>query len=420
MNDRDDVLLGKANELCRSSAFREVVWRHHRHPGHGATPDTLSTLIHPDDQMLRHSLRHWHEVNYSVSQYFHVALQQHEAQQQLLHFAFGDRAGAVDILDFACGFGRSLRFLTQSPSRGRIWAADVQHEAVDFVAREFGVHGVYSSYEPDAFRPERTFDFIWVASLFSHLPERLFHAWLGRLAALLAPDGIVCFSVHDACLLAPDKALGEGGISYVPASEIEELDNRAYGTTHVDERFVADAIRVAFGHEQPDYVRLPRGLANEQDLYVVARDASRDLAAVHAFRKGAWGFVDRFGYSAGGVLSMLGWAASLDDGPIERVSVRLDGGAPIACTTGLSRDDVAGVLHDERLRTSGWSFAHPIRRPDAFVEVTAQTRSGEQALLYAGPLANARVARDIVEGDPPPHGAKPTFWQRLRGRATGG
>ena len=101
------------------------------------------------------------------------------------------------------------------------------------------------------------------------------------------------------------------------------------------------------------------------------------------------------------------------------VSVRFDGGAPIACTTGLSRDDVAGVLRDDRLRTSGWSFAHPVKSLDVFVEVAAQTSAGEEALLYAGPLTHARVARDVVEGEPPPQVAKRTFWQRLRGLARG-
>lgn len=420
VTENDDALLARAHELCRSPAFRAAVWRHHRHDASDAAPDALSTRIHPDDQMLRHSLRHWNEVNYSVSQYFAVALQQHEAQQQLLRLAFGERAGTVDVLDFACGFGRSLRFLTQSPVRGRIWASDVQREAVDFVVREFGVHGLRSSYEPDEFRPERSFDFVWVASLFSHLPERLFRAWLRQLAAVLVPQGILCFSVHDECLLAPDDPLGERGIKYVPMSEIEELDSRAYGTTHVNEAFVVRAIGEAFGHAQPRYVRLRRGLANEQDLYVVAKDPGRDLAPLQAFRKGAWGFVDRFGCDAAGNFTMLGWAASLDDGPVEQVTVRLDGGKPLACTTGLSRADVAGVLGDERLRESGWSFARTVASLDAFIEVAAETKAGERALLYAGALRDARVGRDTVaEAAEQPTLAKASLWTRLRRLASG-
>lgn len=418
VTENDEALLARAGHLCRSGAFRAALWRHHRHRVGDASLDALSTCIHPEDQMLRHSLRYWNEANYSVSQYFAVALQQHEAQQQLLRLAFGERAGAVDILDFACGFGRSLRFLTQSAVRGRVWAADVQREAVDFVVREFGVHGIYSAYEPGDFRPDRAFDFVWVASLFSHLPERLFLAWLRQLAGVLTPQGIVCFSVHDECLLAPGEALGEGGIKYVPMSEIEELDSRAYGTTHVSEAFVARAIGDAFGHAQSRYVRLRRGLANEQDLYVVAKDPARDLAPLRAFRKGAWGFVDRFGRDAAGNFTMLGWAASLDDGPVARVTVRLDGGAPLDCTTGLARDDVAGVLRDPRLRASGWSFAHPVATPEIFVDVSAETAAGETALLYAGPVLvpEAAVAEPSRRAPTSRESLAARAWSWVRGR----
>jgi SAM-dependent methyltransferase len=418
LGEKDDALLAQAGELCRSGTFRAALWRHHRHRAGDALPDALSTRIHADDQMLRHSLRHWNEVNYSVSQYFAVALQQHEAQQQLLRLAFGGRAGAIDVLDFACGFGRSLRFLTQTAVRGRIWASDVQREAVDFVVREFGVHGIYSAYEPGEFRPDRKFDFVWVASLFSHLPERLFLAWLRQLARVLSPQGVVCFSVHDECLLSPDEPLGQGGIKYVPMSEIEELDSRAYGTTHVSEAFVARAIGEAFGHARPNYVRLRRGLANEQDLYVVAKEAARDLAPLRAFRKGAWGFVDRFGCDAGGNFTMLGWAASLDDGPVDKVTVRLDDGAPLACTTGLARDDVAAVLRDPRLRTSGWSFAHPVGKPEVFVEVSAETAVGESALLYAGPVRvpEAAIAPRSQVLQKPRESLAARAWSWVRGR----
>jgi SAM-dependent methyltransferase len=384
LDDLDDVLLARAHELCATPAFRETVWRHHRHRGPQAALQALSTRIHPHDQMLRHSLRHWREVNYSVSQYFGVAFQQHDAQQQLLRMLLGERHDAA-ILDFACGFGRSLRFLTQSPFGGDIWAADVQHEAVDFVADAFGVHGVYSAYDPEAFQPGRTFDFIWVASLFSHLPGPLFVAWLRRLAALLAPDGAICFSVHDEGLLAPGEALPDEGIAYVPASEIEELDSRAYGTTHVRERYVANVIGEAFGQSRPNYVRLPRGLANEQDLYVVARDATRDLAALAGFRKGAWGCVDRIGFDAG-ELALVGWAASIDDGTMADVTLRIDGDVR-PCVLDRSREDVRRALRDDRLAYSGWEFRGAVPDRPFYMEVSAASSHGETALLYAGTLS---------------------------------
>ena len=121
----------------------------------------LNTHIHRNDQMLLHSLNYFQEVNWSLSQYFNIALQQHHAVQQLLRLMFGTAVADCHVLDFACGYGRLLRFLTLSVPPTRIWASEIQPEALDFVVREFGVHGTVSNVNPDRFEPGRQFDFVW-------------------------------------------------------------------------------------------------------------------------------------------------------------------------------------------------------------------------------------------------------------------
>lgn len=390
MDDPVDVLLTEADTLCQSAAFREVIWRHHRYRREDGSLKSLSTRIHPQDQMLRHSLRHWKEVNRSVSQYFSVALQQHDAQQQLLRLLFNGRSESLAILDFACGFGRSLRFLMQSAVRAEVWASDVQHEAVDFVAQEFGANGLHSSFHPSEFQPERAFDFIWVASFFSHLPEHLFRAWLKSLSSLLTARGVLCFSVHDECLLPTDATLPPSGIHFTPASEIEELDNRAYGTSHVSESFVQSAIAHAVENTQTNYVRLRRGLAHEQDLYVVAPDIATDLRPLRRFRRGTWGCLDRYDISAASDVRLQGWAGSFDDG-VAQAAVTLNG-VTYHCPTGLSREDVRSVLRDDRFGQSGWELAAAIEGHNVFLEVSAESAAGERALLFAGPVRGAQNA----------------------------
>src|SRR5690625_7081479 len=57
----------------------------------GATrPENIDTAIHPDCQMLAHSLRAHGDVNLAVSQYFGVALQQYDVVQQLLESLFSE------------------------------------------------------------------------------------------------------------------------------------------------------------------------------------------------------------------------------------------------------------------------------------------------------------------------------------------
>lgn len=379
-----DALREAADALCQDPAFRAAIARHCRAPGGRVDESRLSTRIHPNDQMLQHSLRHFGDVNLSLSQYFNVALQQHHAARQLLRLYFGGDRDDLDILDFACGYGRFLRLLVLGLPPERIWAAEIQHDAVDHVVREFGVHGIYSDVDPQRFEPGRAFDFIWVASLFSHLPEPLFHAWLARLVGVLKPGGVLCFSVHDERLIPAGTTMPAAGIHYLTESENADLDRAAYGTTFVSEAFVRGAVDRACGAAHP-YHRVVRGLANHQDLYVVPRSVDRDLARLDAFRMGAWGSVDTVRVRPGAKVYVSGWAASLDDAAIDAVELRVDG-VVSTCRTGVPREDVRAVLADPRLATAGWELTVPFA-PDAtsiFIEVSARTSAGEAAPLYVG------------------------------------
>jgi SAM-dependent methyltransferase len=379
------ALTAQADAIGRQSWFREVIWRHVRGLPADVGIDRLNTVIHPDDQMLLHSLRHHGDAQVALSQYYNVALQQYNAARQILHgmFAPGERIG---ILDFACGYGRLLRFLSLMTPPSEIHASDIQPDAVAFVTQQFGVHGVPSHSEPERFEPGHRFDFIWVASLFSHLPEHLFHRWLAQLLSLLTPRGVLCLSVHDECLLPPNLSLPPEGIFYSPNSENRDLDPSIYGTTYVGEAFVRRAIARATGDDRPCF-RIRKGLAHEQDIYTVASDASRDLSALNGFRRGPWGWVDERSASESGELYLRGWAASLDDGVMETVTISVDG-VPHLCPTGLIREDVGRVFNDDRLVTAGWEFrlALPRGRDAVVVEVSARTPADEIALLYTGLL----------------------------------
>lgn len=385
MTDTEAALLAAIDRMCADPAYRRLLL------GICADVDAHSaarfnTAIHPGDQMLLHSLRQHRDAGAAFAQYFNIALQQHAAARQLLRAAFGAGASDVDVLDFACGYGRLLRFLSLSIDPGRIWASDLQADAVGFVRSAFGVHALASHAEPARFEPGRHFDFIWVASLFSHLPAPLFDAWLARLIALLTPRGVLCFSVRDASLLPDGAALPPSGLAYARESENADLAADIYGTAYASEAFVRAALHRACGDDRA-CVRLPRALANEQDLYVVAGDPRRDLAPMYSFRRGPWGWVDVRILASDGTLELQGWAASLDDGPVEEVEIDIDG-VRHACRTSIERPDVAAAFGDDRLARSGWSLRCPpgsgVR--SARVSVVAPTARGERALLYAGEI----------------------------------
>jgi len=383
MTDPNPDLLAQADALCQDPSFREALWRHLTYRRPDGDLAGLRTRIHPDDQMLRHSLRHWGDANRSVSQYYGVALQQHDAARQVLALIRPDGATGLAILDFACGYGRLLRFLTHSVQPSQVWAAEIQPDAVAFVHGEYGIESLPSAYDPDAFAPGRAFDFIWVASLFSHLPDHLFQRWLAKLVSLLTPTGVLCFTVHDECLLPPEIPMSAAGIHFIGSSEIEELDNRAYGTTFVTEEYVRRAVAAARGSPWGGAVRLKRALANEQDLYVVPKDPGHDLGGLLRFRRGAWGWADEVAFDRAGSLRLAGWAATLDEGPAKCVELRVNG-EPFEAAVDQPREDVARVLGDARLATSGWAFERSFAAPRVFVEASARSTRGDAALLYAG------------------------------------
>ena len=386
MTDTETALSAAVERMCADAGWRRLVLGFAADIDADASLARFNTAIHPGDQMLLHSLRQHRDAGAAFSQYFNIALQQHAAARQLMRGAFGAEAGDVDVLDFACGYGRLLRFLSLSIDPRRISACDLQTDAVDFVRDAFGVEALASHADPAHFELGRRFDFIWVASLFSHLPEPLFHAWLARLVALLTPRGVLCFSVRDASLLPDASALPASGLAYARESENSDLATDIYGTAYASEAFVRDALQAAAGDARP-YVRLPRALANEQDLYVVGGDARRDLAPLREFRRGPWGWVDIRSLSSDGTLDLQGWAASLDDGALDTVEIDIEG-VRHRCHASIERPDVAAAFGDTRLLRSGWRFRSELARGvrDVRVVVSARSARGEGALLYAGSI----------------------------------
>ncbi len=359
----------------------------------------LNADIHPDDQMLLHSLGHHQNSDIALSQYYAISLQQFYAAHQIIKSFFDPCDPSLKILDFACGYGRLLRLLTTQIPASQVWASEIQMDAVAYVVEKFGVQGIQSFANPAEFLPERVssdaewtdkFDFIWVASLFSHLPEPLFHGWMQKLTHLLTPRGVLCFSIRDQALLSADKSMPESGILYYGISETTPLADEIYGTTYVSESFVRRSIEGATGPAHP-YFRLPKALAHEQDLYVVARSSELSLAPLVNFRRGAWGWADSCVLSSQGVLHLEGWAASLDDGVLDDVLVTVEG-TTLLCVTGLPRADVAAVFGDPRLENAGWTLKHvlPNTPQSVRLKIEARSRAGERALLFVGELIAAQ------------------------------
>ena len=78
----------------------------------------------------------------------------------------------------------------------KLVACDISRDAVDFCAQEFGAIPVYSQEDPAAIELPGPFDVIWVGSLFTHVPEPRWIAFLDLLASVLSEDGLLVFTVQ--------------------------------------------------------------------------------------------------------------------------------------------------------------------------------------------------------------------------------
>lgn len=381
-----DISPELADQARRQLRHPELARTLHEQLGVTDTPRAaVGTRIHPACQMLAHSLRAHQDASMAVSQYFGIALQQYHTAAEIIRRLERTCPSPV-IMDFACGYGRLLNLLIHKVPPARVWASEIQPDAVRFVADSFGVHAIRSSARPEDFDPGRRFDLIWVASLFSHLPHGLFQRWLKRLAGLLSPEGIMLFTVHDQALLPADMEMPETGILYIEGSENADLPTDIYGTTFVTEDYVRTAVTETLGADHA-CLRLPRLINYEQDAYLVGGSPDRDLSEFADVPRGLRGWLDERRILPDGTLHLAGWAACMDDDAAVRIEISLDD-RPQPCATGEARPRVAEVLGKPGLSHCGWSAAIPLPRDrnETYLRIIARDDRGQRTLIHAGAL----------------------------------
>jgi SAM-dependent methyltransferase len=282
------------------------------------------------------------------------------------------------MLDFASGYGRLTRFLVHEAVAEEVTVADILPGGMEFQAEQFGVRTILSTTLPADLAVEERYDLIFVASLFTHLPESTFTPWLQKLAGLLTEEGLLIFSVHDETL-APEKF---EGLYFRSTSESRVLDLADYGSTWVTESFVRSQV-AAIGADWA-CVRLHRALADWQDVYVISPAAIPEAPP----RRTPKGFVETF-ESTPESLRISGWASSVSE-PADRIELRLDDEV-IATTRHFGpRQDVAAYLGSPEGAQAGWELNVPHAAIRSFryqaITIAAFSRDNHERILYLGTL----------------------------------
>jgi cyclopropane fatty-acyl-phospholipid synthase-like methyltransferase len=109
------------------------------------------------------------------------------------------------ILDFASGGGRVLRYLRAAFPDAAITACDVAEKQVEFCTRVFGAIGVVSDPDPQQIELDGPFDVIWCGSLLTHVGRELWLGLLDLMGSVLAPGGVMVFTVYGPLMAAALK-----------------------------------------------------------------------------------------------------------------------------------------------------------------------------------------------------------------------
>jgi SAM-dependent methyltransferase len=346
----------------------------------------LNLAIDERDDMLDFALQLFeHDRDRAVANYFQNGLDQYA----LVRHIAGWRGKPRRMLDFASGYGRLTRFFVHEHLAEALTVSDILEGGMEFQAAQFGVRTILSKTQPEQLVTPDTYDLIFVASLFTHLPPVTFTSWLRRLAGLLEPEGLLVFSVHDESL-APEKV---DGIHFESRSESRVLDVEEYGSTWVTEEYVREEV-AALGGGEWACVRLARALSDWQDVYVISPAPLTDPRP----RRVPKGFVDQFHVLDEGI-RIAGWATNLD-GPCDRVEIRLEDDVIATLREFGPRPDVAAWLGAPDRVNAGWDciIPHGVIRSMRYqvATISAFSSEEEERILFLGTLEalNGHTARE--------------------------
>ena len=127
---------------------------------------------------------------------------------------------AENILDFASGGGRALRWFKAAFPDAALTACDIVPHQVDFCTKEFGATGVVSHGSADELPLEGPFDLIWCGSLLTHVDDAMWTKVLSLFNRVAAHGGVIVFTAYGR-LVAEMMRAGENKLN-LEDDQIEE------------------------------------------------------------------------------------------------------------------------------------------------------------------------------------------------------
>lgn len=108
-----------------------------------------------------------------------------------------DLPARIKMLDFGIGCARTARFFFRDVSRFECFGCDVDERAMEYVRTCVPfVKGTVSRNHPPLPYEDVFFDVVYSISVFTHLNEVAFDAWLGEMHRVLRAQGLLLVTLH--------------------------------------------------------------------------------------------------------------------------------------------------------------------------------------------------------------------------------
>jgi trans-aconitate methyltransferase len=128
-------------------------------------------------------------------QYFSVGASALSAVIEALSAARLGMQNVKRVLDYACGYGRVLRWLRAAFPDAYLLGVDADRKAVEAASAVLEVETRY--LDTSLAHPiDKPFDLIWIGSLITHLPEKETRRVLKYLKEHLTEQGVIVFTTH--------------------------------------------------------------------------------------------------------------------------------------------------------------------------------------------------------------------------------
>ncbi len=202
--------------------------------------------VHPEDMIFQFCLNHdcFGTSEEAVKYYFWQGCESARKLAHLVAEYFPGDDGALELLEFASGYGAVTRHLRKILPAVKVTACDIHEKAVAFIREVLATDAELSSHDPESLSLPKKYDVVFALSFFSHMPEKTWQRWLLSLADQVKDDGLLIFTTHGEVSRKHFNypAIGENGFWFKPVSEQGDLDVSEYGMTITLEKFVRAAI----------------------------------------------------------------------------------------------------------------------------------------------------------------------------------